>query len=184
MLPRFVVNRSIFLLHHKVLAAGCTCFNQHPKPLAEQKYLSENTDLVLQRQTQLTVKFKGFNFNLNWECILYVWCHLHYHPGWSCAQFSSGWAKPGAFTSLQSGPDLNQKFLHHSCSKRTICLLYAQTRALYSRQQMTYDGMRATHSPARKPSQVQLTSTPEWQSVNALPCAQPGNVCQYKGPRY
>ena len=92
-------------------------------------------------------------------------------------------ARTGAFTA-QIWTKLESEVSCHHRSKNVIFLLYFQTKALCSRQQMTYNGMRATLSPTLEPSPARLASVPRRPSLNALSSAHPGFFCQCKWPHY
>ena len=79
-------------------------------------------------------------------------------------ELSLGGARAGTLTSV-IWTRLESEFLHHHRSKRIICLLYVQTTALCSRQQMAYNGKRAVPSPTFKPSQAWFASLRGWPSI-------------------
>ena len=57
---------------------------------------------------------------------------------------------------------------HHHCTKSVICLLYVQTTARCSGEQMTCDGMQAALYPTLQKSWVQHKTTPGQPSVSKL----------------
>ena len=74
---------------------------------------------------------------------------------------------------LQSGPDLNQKFyVLVTLNASSVCYT-SRSKLLCSRQQMTYNGMRAVLSITLELDRGWLVSIPGQPSVNAISHAHP-----------
>ena len=74
-------------------------------------------------------------------------------------QLCSGWRRAGTVTAA-IWTRLESEVLCLHSFKLIICLLYCQAKALCSRQQLTYHGMRAVLSRAPELSQAWLTTVP------------------------